>query len=71
MGEHKVNKGVYNEHIRWLWIYIRCVRGVYNVYMSVYKVYMSVYKVDISCIWVYSRCILVYIRCLYGVYKWI
>ena len=38
MGEHKVNKGVYNEHIRWLWIYIRCVQGVYNVYMSVYKI---------------------------------
>ena len=56
MGEHNVNKGVYNEHIRWLWIYIRCVRGVYNVYMSVYTVY-------ISCLWVYIRCIWVYIRC--------
>ena len=64
MGEHKVNKGVYNEHIRWLWIYIRCVRGVYNVYMSVYKVYMSVYKVYMSVYKVYR----VYIRCIQVVY---
>ena len=63
MGEHRVNKGVYNEHIRWLWIYIRCVRGVYNVYMSVYTVYLEIYEVYISCIWVYISYLWVYIRC--------
>ena len=44
MGEHKVNKGVYNKHIRWLWIYIRCVRGVYNVYMGLYYIHTEKYS---------------------------
>ena len=59
-----------------MWVYIRCICGVFKLYMDVYMVYirciLGAYKVDVGVykvyiyiyIFVYIRCIWVCLRCI-------
>ena len=57
-----------------MWVYIRCICGVFKLYMGVYMVYirciLGAYKVDVGVykvyiyIFVYIRCIWVCLRCI-------